>query len=446
MYKVLIVDDELIVRHAVKTMIQWENSRFEYAGSCANGQSALEHIRQYRTDIVITDIKMPDMDGIQLIRQLRAEHFDGEVLVLSNYDDFVLVREALKQSAFDYMLKLSLQSDTFMRTLNEMADKLDQKERTAAAEVGKTHSPAAPGISAASFQALLAELCALPPSEPLPAALTSRQAPWGKAEQAFAFLAVLHPSVQEQDELARFETALVNLLGELFPGSRRQSCVRLQDGEFLLAAGYEDERDAGLAANLARRIVSLTKMYYNIPVGVVYAPGSPDVPRLAVHIRECLRVKNRLFDGLPGAEDFILPLAEPETESAGQAAAVHPADYSLFNLQQAGVPAAIRPEVQKVLLYLKEHYAERVLLPNVAAHVNLSEAYLCQLFKAETGKSILNCLNDFRMSKAHELLASGRFLVKEAAAEVGIHDPFYFNRLFRRKYGVSPKQIKSHTS
>ncbi|MGN7355853.1 helix-turn-helix transcriptional regulator [Paenibacillus sp. SAF-054] len=108
----------------------------------------------------------------------------------------------------------------------------------------------------------------------------------------------------------------------------------------------------------------------------------------------------------------------------------------------AGVRAT-RPEVRKALVYLEENYPRAVSIHDVAMHVNLSETYLCQIFKTDTGKSIMTFLNELRMAKAYELLSSGQWLVKEVAAEVGIHDPFYFNRLFKKHYGVPPKQVKS---
>lgn len=73
---------------------------------------------------------------------------------------------------------------------------------------------------------------------------------------------------------------------------------------------------------------------------------------------------------------------------------------------------AIRPEIRKALGYLEEHYAQAVSIRDVASHVNLSETYLCQIFKTETGKSIMTYLNELRMAKAYELLSLGQLLVK----------------------------------
>ncbi|MBW7456032.1 AraC family transcriptional regulator, partial [Paenibacillus sepulcri] len=124
--------------------------------------------------------------------------------------------------------------------------------------------------------------------------------------------------------------------------------------------------------------------------------------------------------------ETIRELAEEVSESIGKFPAL---------------PGA-REEVREALLYLEKHYSDRVSIADVAAHVNLSGPYLCQVFKAETGQSILTTLNEIRMVKAYEMLASGKYLVKQAAIEVGIPDPFYFNRLFKKRYGIAPKHVK----
>ncbi|MNC18201.1 HTH-type transcriptional activator Btr [compost metagenome] len=103
----------------------------------------------------------------------------------------------------------------------------------------------------------------------------------------------------------------------------------------------------------------------------------------------------------------------------------------------------MREEIRQANAYLEKHFSERVFISEVAAHVGFSEPYLCQVFKAETGSSILTRLNEIRMMRAYEMLSSGNYLIKQVAMEVGIPDPFYFNRLFKKKFGVAPKTVKN---
>lgn len=129
MYNVLIVDDEKIVRIALKTIINWEDNGFRIVGEAKDGINALEVIKKNKIDIVITDLKMPNMDGIELIKCLQDKGYNGKILVLSNYDDYNLVREAMKMGASDYLLKVVIEEEEFLQSLKQIAHQLD-KDKT----------------------------------------------------------------------------------------------------------------------------------------------------------------------------------------------------------------------------------------------------------------------------------------------------------------------------
>ena len=104
-YKVVILDDEPWSRQLVKSLIEWDRLGLVAAGEADDGESGLTLISELAPDIVITDMRMPGMDGTELLRALRVSHPDIRTLVMSGYDDFSLVREALKSHAVDYLLK-----------------------------------------------------------------------------------------------------------------------------------------------------------------------------------------------------------------------------------------------------------------------------------------------------------------------------------------------------
>lgn len=105
MYNLLIVDDETIVRTTLGALVNWEELGFAIAGSVATGKAALNIVQTQPVDVVLTDIRMPVMDGLELMRQLNAMADPPLVLVLSAYSDFDLVREAFKLGALDYIVK-----------------------------------------------------------------------------------------------------------------------------------------------------------------------------------------------------------------------------------------------------------------------------------------------------------------------------------------------------
>jgi two-component system response regulator YesN len=105
MTKLLIVDDESLLRQGFTHMTDWSDHGFQIIGEAVNGQEALEIIARQSPDIVVTDIKMPVMDGVELTRVIKRDYPRIQVLILSSYDDFDYVRETLRLGAFDYILK-----------------------------------------------------------------------------------------------------------------------------------------------------------------------------------------------------------------------------------------------------------------------------------------------------------------------------------------------------
>ena len=121
--RVLIADDDTMVRIGFKSIIDWEKNGFVLVGEAKNGTEALEMIARTCPDIVITDIKMPGMDGIALIETLKKNGNTARILVLSSYDDFDLVKKALKLGAEDYLLKLNLDPADLIASLHEVVKK-----------------------------------------------------------------------------------------------------------------------------------------------------------------------------------------------------------------------------------------------------------------------------------------------------------------------------------
>jgi two-component system response regulator YesN len=116
MYKMLLVDDEPIVRLALKSLVDWNDYGFDEVLEAPNGKKALEIIKNIGDiDIVITDINMPIMNGIELIEKSRSLGIDTEFLVLSAYDDYSLVRSAFKLGINDYILKTEMEPDKILK-------------------------------------------------------------------------------------------------------------------------------------------------------------------------------------------------------------------------------------------------------------------------------------------------------------------------------------------
>lgn len=130
MKKLLIVDDDALIRATLHTIVDWNELGYEVAGDAQNGEQALQILKKEQIDLVFTDMKMPVMDGIGLMQQINQMEKKPQIVALSGYDDFSLVRSAFKLGAFDYVLK----EDICEKGITELIKKIDpviKKRRSA---------------------------------------------------------------------------------------------------------------------------------------------------------------------------------------------------------------------------------------------------------------------------------------------------------------------------
>ena len=126
MYKVLIVDDEKIIRIALKSMIHWEDEGFSADYVAEDGIIALEIVKKYHPDLIIVDIMMPNMDGIEFVKTVRNEGYAGEILILSNHQDFKYAVEALRHRVSDYIMKTDITPQSLSQCLANNKRRLDE--------------------------------------------------------------------------------------------------------------------------------------------------------------------------------------------------------------------------------------------------------------------------------------------------------------------------------
>lgn len=128
MTRVLIVDDEILVRVGLRLAIDWQAHGFEIVGEAGNGKEALEKLMEGNVDILLTDIKMPEFDGIELLEEIKKRKINIKSIVLSCHDEYEYVREALKLGAHDYLLKLSLNPEKLLQMMKELKSELDTSQ------------------------------------------------------------------------------------------------------------------------------------------------------------------------------------------------------------------------------------------------------------------------------------------------------------------------------
>lgn len=531
MISVLAVDDEKIVRIALQTMLAWEEHGFRLVGTASDGLQALELAARHTPDIIVTDLKMPNLDGIELIKRLQAGFFTGKCLVLSNYGEFELVREAMKLGASDYLLKVTLEPEELLTALKRAAEQLaEQRKQTALhAEMKAAYSEnglrrrnaawvdwlTAPERSGEAFG---------PESDGSELDGAAFDAGSLMVLAIDRYDAVVANGKHKDKELLR--SSVINIIRESLAEGGLREIVRINDRTFVIlmtadgrdlsadklqlaagrlqnvlrmylnieasiAIGQAYEGAAGLRKAYADSLKSLELRFYS-GVGALIQAGefenAPSGSRLsllgmakrigplleendviradaamgelldkAIALRyppsELKKLTARMLDEWEklvvtwGDESFALPaetlaeMAAAEEEDVFRRAALRALHLCASRLNEAK-SRKFRKEIHAVIDYMQENLNARLTLAMIAGEVHLNESYLCRLFKQETGVSIFAYLNAERVKRAMELLKRPDAVVKEVAAEVGIDDPFYFNRLFKKLNGLSPSEYK----
>src|SRR5690625_4699902 len=129
MWTVLLVEDEIFVRESLRKLIDWENEGFKVIGEAGNGKEAFQFIERYQPDLVISDILMPEMDGIELLKKVRGKGWNNLFLMLTVHTEFEYVRSAIELGASNYILKLSMTLESLVSTLRKTKEELIQNSK-----------------------------------------------------------------------------------------------------------------------------------------------------------------------------------------------------------------------------------------------------------------------------------------------------------------------------
>ncbi len=416
-YKVFLVEDEIATREGIRDAVDWRAAGYEFCGEAPDGEIALPLIRERRPDTVITDIKMPFMDGLQLCRILRETLPSTKVIILSGHDEFRYAQEAIQIGVTEYLLKPIAPQD-LVAALRKVARQIDEEHQTTAhIEALQAHM--------VNQRPLLRERCLLDlvAGNSCPADFIQQAqrleidllAPW---YQVLVVQAMLHPGAPQTPLYAvgqQIDTVLAEIVGAT------GSVVSFRQGltETILILKGETP------ALLARQAQSL----------------SDRIQRRLTERTGCLAAigMGEVTDRLGGiALSFAQALAQISAgERPPPAEAPAPvADHPLEQRHNA-------PLIAKARSYIDAHYADPdISLSQVAAQVLLSPTYFSVVFGREVGETFIEYLTSVRIRKASELLRSTSLTSSEIAYRIGYQNPRYFYSVFRKVVGQPPNEFR----
>lgn len=128
MLKVFLVEDEVVVREGIKKIIDWKSHGYDFCGEASDGELALPMIEKLQPDIIISDIKMPFMDGLELSKRIKKEFPWMEIIVLSGYEEFEYAKKAIKIGVAEYLTK-PINGEALLEEVDALAVKIEEKRK-----------------------------------------------------------------------------------------------------------------------------------------------------------------------------------------------------------------------------------------------------------------------------------------------------------------------------
>ena len=419
MYDILIVDDEPASLKALEYVLDWECHGFQIAGRAAGGREAFEMMAEQSYSLVVTDIRMPGMDGLELAERIRAVS-DVPILILSGYEDFEYARKAMRIGVEDYLMK-PVEAAELVDKLEAVRKRLETKTLT---EQRLYH--ALPIMQDQWLRhwahGLLDDLTIL---ERLALPVPVQDA------EAYSLMLVelnVGPSVKYDRlgpdmKIRRF--AVRNIIEDLC--GEHGAVFEESDARFgLIRMGRADElreeRLAGYARELREQVLRYAKEAVTVSVG----PAALAWPRLVSSYLAALRL---LED-----RKLTFPRKRERGPDAEGILVAQPLDFDRE-------PQA-RQMVEKVKRLARERFHQNINLRLIAAEVYLNPTYLGQLFMTQEGVSFQQYLLSLRMENAKELLLGTGKKIYEIALEVGYREIDWFYKKFRDYEGMSPGEYR----
>jgi Response regulator containing CheY-like receiver domain and AraC-type DNA-binding domain len=501
MIKTILVDDDYLVRMYLLAAADWNKEGFEIIADVQDGEQALEKIEELRPELVITDISMPVMDGVELIREIRRRQIPCRIIVLSCHDSYTHVKEALKQGADDYILKNEFKNENIHNMLASLKHKIEEtREETRQKQ-------------------LLAQLADLGSNELKKKFLIC------VAENDYDYNQLQGKSVKYGVQLSLLKTAIIEV--KLLEPCRDDEPSELKQGmlkkllkifreelgmslHFELIMKNESEYtvilDGGtISDSSAEKLHEHIKQEFNLPLAMGISDvciGKDSLKHAYLHAKQALgysfyqksaiyhyEPKNssvphkmsyhRFYDDVRKlliASDIegIIRMAEcqisifekeitrPEAviEWVKEMDHILQSDRSLEEYEkinhidqvravidswQAGIRCYpnIESKVSNIIVaqaieYIMKNYGEAISLAAIADHLKINATYLSRIFKQETKMNFTDYLTICRIENAKELLSETNKKIKEISAACGFYDYRYFCKIFKKAEGRSP--------
>ena len=409
LYTVVVADDEDELREGMCRMIPWEEYGFRLVGSASNGLDALQLVEAHEPDLLLTDIRMPFISGIELARQVREVRPATNIAFLSGYDDFQYAKQAIQYNIISYMLK-PLTMEGLGEELRAIRQKID------AQFAFFRQGPLRPDRQdlAAMVMPLVLDDYADPVEE---AAMESYARQWGL--------------LQDPEDKPWYTVMVSTLLGE--DGANRTTPSFVAPVDRLVAKYLR-----GVSFFASGKVISVllgNQSDFDEYLHIL----ADEIPQMAARVlgRRCrigVSRASRSLTALHGAyREAMEALRQGDkTESGAQ---------FISDLTSASRGSGLL--CKRALEALDQHYMDADLsLVSLSGMLDVSPNHLSASIKKHTGETFINILIRKRMDAAREMVSSSPLKIQEISQRCGYTDQHYFSYCFKKYCGESPNAMR----
>ncbi|NCB91633.1 MAG: response regulator [Clostridia bacterium] len=502
--RIVIAEDEPKSREGLINIIQ-RFTDYEIVGVAENGEDGYKITTELKPDLVISDIRMPVLDGLGMLQKIKESQIDVQAILLTGYSEFEYARRALQLQVVEYVLK-PLEIDQFLSILKKAEGKVQKKnaERLTPDQLLWSYVVSSE-VEKERMQPMLEEEL-------------------GVNDRIISTMFLIHPDSIASETYGEIRKQLQHTL-EALCMENYYLLVRPGESGGVFALLIDTERNRSLKSIFVRRIipqlqeisgcvcsmvqmhgvrqinqvmdelVALLKYSFSIPEGdiidketaqmIVYEkldyPSSLE-NEMIQYIRNGKR-ERILEKGEEFAKLVIDSKASPECirdytvrfvvgilriigDVRRQLNQEEEIQYMMGSINKSHTQREVRYQFEKILKnvavldnedetaitengivlnaisYIRENYGKNIGLYEVAQFCNVRSEYLSRIFKEETGVKFVDFLTNFRISVAKRLLYSGNYKVVEVAEMVGFADQKYFQKVFKKVCGVTPSEYK----
>ncbi len=534
MYKVLIIDDESIIRKGIKNIINWKQLDCEVCADASDGIEGIELIKKYLPEVIITDIRMPGLDGLNMIKQVRGIVPNSKIIILTGYRDFDYVQEAIKCGAFDFLLKPSKIEEltaVLSRAVNEIND---QKIRHM--EIDRFKLLFEQSIPVLREKLLYDIIYGLNTNE---AEIVDKMKLFNINIRNFVLVVMENDydekSTSSQYDKHLYQFGIVNSFEEIFAERYEVMSIMLNSSRvgFIIQKPDRSALDIVEVSEKCGYLQEVINNGFGFTVTVAVSSAGESPMELPEKLKECLgsleyksymgnnsiiqysdlnsffryedystldKYQKQLLESIKSGNEGLVRVTTQNISryvttnkininymknfyyttlssinnirisvSAIEVDKKHEEGKDIASLlklieksesaeelnsllEEVAIKIAekvnnynnksIKLILRKAIDYIQDHYNEQVTLNEVAENIYVSTFYISRMFKKELGKSFVDYLNDVRIEKSKELLKDVRYKTYEVAEIVGISDPHYFSKLFKKYSGMTPSEYR----